>query len=98
MPVVRQTISRMDATASILEIAVMSAVNAASKFETVERFVEVMPRSALFKHSSRWVIIVAFERPLPGREGFLIEPSVGYSRQLTFARAEAGHQGKVSRG
>jgi hypothetical protein len=32
---------------------------------------------------------------LPARDGLLIEPSMGYSRQVTFARAEAGHQGKV---
>jgi hypothetical protein len=31
----------------------MSAVKAASKFETDERFVEVMPRSAFSKVSSR---------------------------------------------
>jgi hypothetical protein len=47
----------MDATASIWEIAVMSAVKAASKFETDERAVEVMPRSAFFKVSSRSVIL-----------------------------------------
>jgi hypothetical protein len=87
----------MDATASILEIAATSAVKAASKFETDERFVEVIPRSGLSKVSSRWLISIAFER-LRARDGFLIEPSMGYSRQLTFARVEAGHQGKVSRG
>ena len=48
----------MDATASIWEIEVMSAVKAASKFETDERFVEVVPRSAFFKVSSISAIIV----------------------------------------
>jgi hypothetical protein len=55
MPVVRQMTSRMDATASIREIAAMSAVKAVSRFETGLGLVEVTsdPFSQnLFKHEA----------------------------------------------
>jgi hypothetical protein len=66
MPVVRQITSRMDATASILEIATMSAVKALSRFETGLGLVGVKsdPSSQI---SSSMRTSLGIDGPLPFR-------------------------------